>query len=210
MTTVDDGAIRRDVGQRRLPWRAGARDSVLSARMLSLLPAVGDPSFEYSRDWRCYVLGFLGLPSDGQAGLTGDNLMLANRARFVPARVDFLTVLAYLGIALAAPLGLLAERITHSPELAFSGVALSAAGLLILATRAALIRPDLRILLEVIRDERNRAVSIDSQGNSDRRRQPTEFEQDQDFQLAELERVVAPGFLRTLRARDRAERRQYD
>jgi hypothetical protein len=173
--------------------------------MLSLLPAVGDPSFEYSREQRCYVLSFLGLPSTEEAGLTGDSVMLANRVRFVPARVDFLTLLAYLAIALAAPLGLLVETITHSAELAFSGVALSAAGLLILATRNRLIRPDLRILLKVVRDERNRAISLDAQGKSDSSRQPTEYEQHQDLELAALERVRSPRFLGILTPQDRAE-----
>jgi hypothetical protein len=169
MSHVDEGRRISRQGAQPLPRRAITRESALITQMLTLVPAIGVPSFEYSRDWRCYLLSFLQLKPADEANLGGGNRTIAKRIRFVPARFDTLGILGYLALAVAAPLGLLLAAATHTAEAAFSGVALGAFGLLVVVSRPRVIRPDLRLLLEAIRNEWSDAASVGDESRIDSR-----------------------------------------
>jgi hypothetical protein len=212
MSDVDeDRAILRQRLQ-PLPRRAIARESAVITQMLALVPAVGVPSFEYSSKWRCFVLSFLQLKPAGDANLRGGKRTVAKRIRFVPTRFDTLGILGYLALAVAAPLGLVLAAVTHTPEVAFSGVAVGAFGLLTVVSRPRVIRPDLHLLLEVIRNERSDALSAVRESRLDSREwgedEVADLEKElraieekrvgEERLLALLQLVVSAHFLRVL------------
>jgi hypothetical protein len=148
-------------GSQRRPRKAVTREASLATRILALLPAFSEPSFEYSRNFRCFVLVFLRSEASDADVKGHRNPGVSRQVRFIPARFDSLGFLGYLTVALAAPFGLFLDRATHTRDIVLSGVVLAVLGLLILVSRPRIIRPDLRLLLKVAQAE---AMNVTSSG----------------------------------------------
>jgi hypothetical protein len=172
-----------------LPRGIIQRESELTARALSLLPAVGNPKFAYSRNWHCYVLEFLRLETNEQRGDDRRRPPVSMRTRFVPVRLDLFGLLGYLALLAGAPLGLFLSRATHQRDVALLGVVLGGLGLLLLIQAPRILRPNLLVLLNVVRDERKDARSVDAVSIPVGGEQATIDELEAQIELAEARRL---------------------
>jgi len=134
-----------------------ARESVLLSMMLSNLPAIGEPQFTYSREWRCFVLEYLRPELGEEIIREPQRLTFTRQVRFIPFRFDILGLLGYIALAVAIPVGLSLASATRARDAVIASIVLAATGLLGVAGRARIIRPDLRVLAETIKNERVRS-----------------------------------------------------